>query len=238
MRTTINIIIPCYNPVEKDWADLIISEFQRLCQLVPEMTLSLVIVNDGSSKGTIQEGFATLSQQLPATKLISYTQNRGKGYALRQGVAAAEADYYVFTDVDFPYELESTATVIHTLLQRQGIAAGHRNKNYYKKVPLFRKLLSVAFRTFIRFVGIPVDDTQCGLKGFDNAGKAIFVQTTTDRYLFDFEFLVLAARKKTIPIYAVPVQLKDGVQFSTMGLNVLRTEFLNLIKILLYSKTK
>jgi glycosyltransferase involved in cell wall biosynthesis len=233
LKYKINIIIPCYNPPSSGWAANIVSEYQALQLLVPSYQLGLVVVNDGSTKGVKASDFDFVKKEIADSILISYEKNRGKGHALRQGIAASEADFYVFTDVDFPYQLFSVAKIMTSVVESKGIAAGYRNQTYYKKVPLFRKLLSIAFRSFIRFVGIPVSDTQCGLKGFDHEGKAIFLKTTTERYLFDFEFLILASRQKNIPIYSVPVQLKEGVQFTTMGWKVLQTEFFNLIKILM-----
>lgn len=232
-RIKINIIIPCFNPPSADWANNIIKEFKTIEQLLHNYKLGLILVNDGSTKGITENDFEAIRTQITDSQIIDYNTNRGKGYALRQGVAHSEADFHIFTDVDFPYKLHSIAQIIQTLVVKKGIAAGYRNQNYYQKVPLFRKILSIAFRSFIRLVGVPVSDTQCGLKGFDNNGKSVFLRTTIDRYLFDFEFLILAARQKNIPIYSVDVELKEGITFSAMGWQVLKTEFFNLLKILL-----
>lgn len=229
----LQLIIPCYNPTSEQWHENIIEQYQRFCEAVPEVKVALVIVNDGASSGINETHFDFFKEQNIDIQVITYNQNKGKGFALRQGIAQVQGDYYLFTDIDFPYELESMVAVTRALIAKNGIAAGFRNQNYYQKVPLFRKVLSKAFRTFISFIGIPVQDTQCGLKGFDNAAKEVFLRTTINRYLFDFEFLYLAAKQKNIPIYHVDVKLKDGVVFSTMGLNVLRTEAWNLFKILL-----
>jgi glycosyltransferase involved in cell wall biosynthesis len=229
----LKLIVPCYNPTSEHWHENIIEQYKRFCAAVPEVNVSLVIVNDGASKGIDESHFDFFKKQNIGIQVVTYKKNRGKGFALRQGIAQAQGDYYLFTDIDFPYELESMVAVTRALMAKNGIAVGFRNQNYYKKVPLFRKILSKAFRTFIRFIGIPIQDTQCGLKGFDNAAKIIFLKTTIDRYLFDFEFLYLAAKQKNIPMYHVDVKLKDGVIFSTMGLSVLRTEAWNLLKILL-----
>jgi glycosyltransferase involved in cell wall biosynthesis len=229
----LKLIIPCYNPISEQWHENIVEQYERFREAVPEVKVSLVIVNDGASRGINESHFDFFKNQNTDIQVVTYKENRGKGFALRQGIAQAEGDYYLFTDIDFPYELESMVAVTRALMTKNGIAAGFRNQNYYKKVPLFRKVLSKAFRTFISLIGIPVQDTQCGLKGFDNAAKIIFLKTTIDRYLFDFEFLYLAAQQKNIPIYHVDVKLKDGVIFSTMGLSVLRTEAWNLLKVLL-----
>ncbi len=79
---------------------------------------------------------------------------------------------------------------------------------------------------------MPVSDTQCGLKGFNTNGKEIFLKTTIDRYLFDFEFIFQCSRKKSILLKTVPVQLKDNVVFSNMKLKILMQESLNLIRVL------
>ena len=180
---SLHLIIPCYNPTSEDWHENIVAQYRRFCQAIPEIKVSLVVVNDGASKGIDETHFIYFKHQLSDIQIVTYKKNRGKGFALRQGIAQAQSDYYLFTDIDFPYELESMVAVTRALVEKNGIAAGFRNQNYYQKVPLFRKVLSKAFRFFISFIGIPVQDTQCGLKGFDNLGKAIFLKTTIDRCL-------------------------------------------------------
>ena len=51
------------------------------------LTIELIIVNDGSSKNVSVEHLKFLKSEIPAVKIISYEQNRGKGFALRKGVA-------------------------------------------------------------------------------------------------------------------------------------------------------
>jgi hypothetical protein len=68
----------------------------------------------------------------------------------------------------------------------------------------------------------------CGLKGFNNKGKAAFLSTTIDRYLFDLEFVFLAARMK-LNIAKVPVNLRDGVVLSKLNVRILATEGLNFL---------
>jgi hypothetical protein len=109
--------------------------------------------------------------------------------------------------------------------------AGNRDTAYYDRVPMFRRWLSKALRWVLRnLLRQPVDDSQCGLKGFDRAGKTVFLQTTIDRFLFDLEFLMLANGK--VKVTPVPVQLRDGVVFSQVGLKILATEGGNFLKLL------
>jgi glycosyltransferase involved in cell wall biosynthesis len=216
------------------WERVLTDNFKQLEAEVADLgvILCLAVVNDGSPRNVTATNVATLKQQLNTVQFISYDQNRGKGYALREGVKATEADYYVVTDTDFPYTLASMRRVIEVLLAKGGVAAGNRNTDYYQKVPLFRKLLSKLLRFMLRNVlRIPVTDSQCGLKGFDNAGKSIFLKTTIDRFLFDLEFLMLTNGK--VLVTPVPVELRTGVVFSKVGGKILMTEGRNFMKLFL-----
>lgn len=192
----------------------------------------LIVVNDGSARNASEANFEQLRALAPGAQVVSYAENRGKGHALRQGVAASDAELCLVTDADFPYTLESMKKVVQTLVERGGIAAGNRDTAYYEQVPAFRRRLSKSLRWLLRHVlRQPIDDSQCGLKGFDRAGRAIFLQTTIDRFLFDLEFLMLANGR--VPVTPVPVELRPGVTFSHVGAKVLATEGGNFLRLFL-----
>lgn len=227
---TLTIIIPCYNP-RPGWAQRVAEHFLAYQNASQLPTVRLTLVNDGSTQQVSEADFQFLRQAIPDIEIVSYSKNGGKGHALREGVRQSESDLYLFTDVDFPYTQASMLAIEQALSKRGGIAVGHRDTTYYIKVPWFRKMLSRSFRWFIRqLLSLPVEDSQCGLKGFDHAGKAIFLETTIERFLFDLEFLVLANGK--VKVYPVPVQLREGITFSTMGAKILWRESRNFLRIL------
>ena len=190
---------------------------------------NLTLVNDGSTRNVEPENLRQLVENVPGTQVVSYPTNRGKGHALRQGVAAADANFYLLTDIDFPYTLPSMGRVAQVLLEKGGIAAGNRDTGYYSNVPFFRKMLSQGLRwLLLRVIRLPVSDSQCGLKGFDRAGRAVFLATTIDRFLFDLEFLMLAGGQR-VPVVPVPVELRAGVVFSKVGWRILLTEGRNFL---------
>jgi hypothetical protein len=82
----------------------------------------------------------------------------------------------------------------------------------------------------------PIDDSQCGLKAFDNAGKAVFLETRIDRFLFDLEFLMLANGR--VRVTPVQVQLRDGVVFSQVGWKILAAEGKNFLRLLIQNMFK
>ena len=229
----LNVIVPCYNPPE-GWAEALAERFRNFAEAVSDRagTPGLIVVNDGSSGEAAGRNFQRLKELLPGAQLVTYAVNRGKGYALRQGVAASDADFHLVTDADFPYTIESMRRVALAVSDRGGIAAGNRDTAYYDRVPAFRRWLSKGLRWLLRNVlRQPVGDSQCGLKAFDADGKAVFLETTIDRFLFDLEFLMLANGRVTVT--PVPVELRDGVAFSKVGWKILATEGRNFLQLLL-----
>lgn len=224
--------MPCYNP-PPDWEAALAARFVAFQGIIADLmsTVRLVVVNDGSIRNATELNFKQLRQMLPEVQVVSYVENRGKGYALRQGVSYGEADFYVVTDTDFPYTLESMRSIVEVLRAKGGIAAGNRDTTYYERVPLFRRWLSQALRWLLRHVlRQPIGDSQCGLKAFDHIGRSIFLETTIDRFLFDLEFLMLANGRAVVT--PVPVQLRDGVIFSKVGWRILATEGRNFLWLL------
>jgi glycosyltransferase involved in cell wall biosynthesis len=229
-----NLILPCYNP-QPGWADNILASLSRLRELLPDVEPHVVLVNDGSLRGVEDADVARLKAEIPHFTYIAYSVNQGKGHALREGVTQAQHALCVFTDIDFPYEEASIASLYKTLKETGiDIAAGVRDASYYATVPKMRVAISRSLRFLTRqLLRLPVNDTQCGLKGFNARGKALFLRSQTQRYLFDLEFLYLAGRQQGLRVQAVPVRLKPDVVFSRMSPQVLLVEGRSFIKILL-----
>jgi glycosyltransferase involved in cell wall biosynthesis len=227
----VQIVVPCYNP-QPGWAEILAERYFALRSSLSGLCrLELILVNDGSTLGFDRGDVVKLQSAYSDIQFVDNQTNRGKGAALRSGVAITHAPYILMTDIDFPYTTQSMHTVVESLIQSGGIVSGHREENYYEKVPFFRQILSKSLRIMLKYVmRLPVTDSQCGLKGMDISGKALFLETTIDRYLFDLEFLQKANKK--VPVRPVSVQLREGVVFTQMGLGILRTEFGNFLKLL------
>jgi glycosyltransferase involved in cell wall biosynthesis len=192
----------------------------------------LVIVNDGSSYGVNEEVVKYISENHQNFKFISLKENRGKGFALRTGIENATGGYFIFTDIDFPYTRQSFKSILNGFEKGGNLIVGNRGQDYYKNTPIFRKLLSKSLRRIMKtFLKLPVDDTQCGIKGFDEKGKEVFLITKIDRFLFDLEFIKLSSKKGLI-VSSEKVQLKDGVVFSKIKFSILFRESINFIRIL------
>ncbi len=226
------VVLPSYNP-PAGWSQRLMPWAEALAAAVPALDWSFVLVDDGSTASPAEEA-RRLRERVSNLRWIAYQPNRGKGYALRTGFGAcAEADYFVFTDIDLPYTEASLLAVVAALTEgRADVAVGVRDATYYAQIPWRRRVLSQLLRRLLALLlRLPVDDTQCGLKGFNRAGWVVFQRTRINEFLFDVEFLRLAGRDPKLRVLAVPVQLRPDVELSSIGAGVMLRELVNLVRI-------
>lgn len=231
--TSLALVVPCYNP-QPGWGGRLSTRFQAFVNhptLSGKLATSLILVHDGTPKGLDSAELTLLKERVPGLTFIDLPQNRGKGFALRTGMQAAKANLYVYTDVDLPYTIDSMIAVVESLRQHGGVAAGERFDDYYEGVPLFRRILSrghrLAMKTLFR---LPVSDSQAGLKGFDERGREVFLETTVDRFLVDLDFI--ARCRGRVDVRAVRVELRPDIQFTDFGLGILKAEAGNFVAVL------
>ena len=87
-QPTISCVICAYNEAGKIGAVL------QAIQDHPALS-EIIVVDDGSGDDT-----AAIARSFAGVRLISYHPNRGKTYALSQGIAAATGDYLMLLDAD------------------------------------------------------------------------------------------------------------------------------------------
>lgn len=222
----IDLVLPVYNP-KSGWFAQAKSGLDAFTNAV-QKPVRLIIVDDGSPEQSVFTE-VEISEQV---QLIHSAKNQGKGAALRLGFAKADADIVLFTDVDFPYEIDSMKRMVEAIESGADVSLGYREDDYYASVPLFRKLLSETFRFVLKSIlRFPITDTQCGLKAMNQKGKAVFLQTTIDRFLVDMEFIKRTTKAQSMSVRPVVVKLRSDVEFSSMGVSVILAELANFIRV-------
>ncbi|HEY2163704.1 MAG TPA: glycosyltransferase family 2 protein [Gemmatimonadaceae bacterium] len=92
---TLSVLVPVYN--ERDTIDLIVDQINAT-----SMRKEIICVNDKSTDGT-----AAILDQLLAQgridRLIHHPENRGKGAAIREALAASTGDIVIVQDADLEY---------------------------------------------------------------------------------------------------------------------------------------
>lgn len=236
----LDLVVPYYNP-KQGWEQKLVGKFSKLVEEYfggDRNLIHLIVVNDGSRNRFSEAEMAYLRAHVPHIDIICYAENKGKGHALREGVAAAYTDYCIYSDNDFPFGLGIIKDMYDTLQQGADIVTGRRTRgNYFSHLPFKRKVISKGLAFVNRFVlRLQVTDTQAGIKGFNRLGKKLFLQTTTERFLFDMEFILLAGRITDIRIQELDVNVVEGTEMTDFSRKVMQQEFRNLIRIVLKKK--
>jgi glycosyltransferase involved in cell wall biosynthesis len=187
---TISVIIPVFNQQNK-----ICSSLEKIRQAVESAfsNYELIAVNDGSTDETLSilQCVALTDEHL---RIISYAPNRGKGYAVRQGILNSHGDAVLFLDSDLDISPHSIKDYIEKLSTSDLVIACKRHPKSSVTVPTSRAFLSRAFNLIVKVgIGLPQKDTQAGFKaGNGDIMRTIFRNASVNRYAFDVELLTIA----------------------------------------------
>lgn len=214
----LSLIIPAYN-FGDGLHDNIVELDEYLSAIADRF--EIILVDDGSKDGSVSK-----CSGIPNVSILRFERNRGKGAAIRAGVAQSKGQYVVFTDADLPYEMDDMKVVLSNLKEGFQLAIGDRTlagSTYYPST-YFRRFFS---RLFSRIVAIYISgdfgDTQCGLKGFQgDTARRLFRLCRIDRFAIDVEVLFIAI-SNGLSIKRVPVHLKHH---SKSSVNILTDPFL------------
>ena len=208
----LSIIIPVFNQQKK-----ITYSIKKIKQAV-ELWFSnyeLIVVNDGSTDNTLTflKGIALTDERI---HILSYTPNRGKGYAVRQGVLHSHGDVVMFLDGDLDIAPDSIKDYVESLSTADLVIASKRHPQSSVMIPRSRALLSRAFNLLIRLAtGIPQKDTQAGFKvGKGEIMRKIFRNASINRYAFDVELFTIASILH-LKVHEMPVVMKIDRRFNT-----------------------
>ena len=169
----------------------------------------VIFSNDGSKDGcdrTVEE------MGLPNVRVVGYSDNRGKGCAVRTALLAAEGDIVMFTDADLAYGTDVIKRVYDTFAENPDadmvIGSRNLNKDGYEGYTLIRKIASKVYIKVLCFVGgFKLSDSQCGCKAFTRETVAeIFPRCEVNGFAFDFE-AILWATKLGKKIKEMPVKI-------------------------------
>ncbi|MEG1847637.1 MAG: glycosyltransferase family 2 protein [Lachnospiraceae bacterium] len=98
--STISIVIPCYN--EEESIGHFYTAIQTLQQQLPEVTMELIFIDDGSKDGT-EQCLTALHARDNRVKYLSFSRNFGKEAAIFAGLRTATGDCVVVMDADLQH---------------------------------------------------------------------------------------------------------------------------------------
>jgi glycosyltransferase involved in cell wall biosynthesis len=228
----VDIILPCYNPPD-GWELSLIRHYRILERQLAPVPLQLILVNDGSTQqfGPVQ--IARLESAIPDIVIVSYALNRGKGYAIREGVRRTRHRYQICSDLDFPFGTEAIIAVYQKLLAGADVVAGERGDAYLQVLPAKRKMITRLSRAMNRMVlQLKIGDAQAGLKGFNTRGRELLLDTRVPGFLYDSEFMYKASKDPGLLIQPLPIYCRPEIRFSSFSIRLLTRELRNYLRIL------
>ena len=229
-RDKLNVIIPLYNP-HAGWEDHFVDHLSELENELKDSEFKVILVNDGS---TIHlAGIDRITDRFGYLQYYSYPDNKGKGYAIRYGIGISDADYYVYTDIDFPFGCKIILQT-YQLLKSSGvnIVIGTRDLSYFSKLPPGRRLYSFLLKEINYLItGFKIKDTQAGLKGLDNRAKKVLAATNINTFLFELEFLKNSLRQG-LTFELINVRCRPGIKFTNFRFKTLFKETIGLLKMI------
>lgn len=233
----LSIIIPAYN--SESFLGESMASLDRFTREL-KCSAEIIIVDDGSRDKTkeVAQNWANQPRSY-AARVISYSDNKGKGGAVAEGMLAASGKFRIFLDADLAYQPPQILRLLHVLEEGADVAVAsrvHPDSRYTISPNFFHYLYTrhVASRlinwTLRRLIIQHCRDSQAGLKGFsDEAAKAIFSRQMIRGFTFDVEVLYLA-EKMGLTIREVPVDYQyfnepTTVQFLSDGCGMLKDIF-------------
>lgn len=230
VRDKLSIIIPLFNP-HAGWENHFIDSISELKKELKETELTVILVNDGS---TIQiNNIEGIINRFSYLKYYSYPINKGKGYAIRYGINISDADFYVYTDIDFPFGCQIISqTYLKLKSSKTNIVIGTRDVSYFRMLPLKRRIYSFLLKELNYLVtGFKIRDTQAGLKGLDNKARKVLAGTKTNTFLFELEFLK-SSLNQGLTYELINIECRPGLSFTNFRARIILKETMSFLKIL------
>ena len=194
MQTNVAILIPAYEPDEK------------LVELITRLRrdfMHLVVVDDGSVKEGARDVFARVRGDVDA--LLVHEVNRGKGAALRTGIAwvrdhLPEVCAVVTADSDGQHASKDIVRVAEAVVDHPGgLVLGVRE--FTGTVPFRSRFGNTWTRILFRLItGLPVRDTQTGLRAIPRGLFDRMLAIAGNRYEYEIRMLVDARRHAMKPL--------------------------------------
>jgi glycosyltransferase involved in cell wall biosynthesis len=205
-------------------ADDIAANLKSTAELFESHSLpaELVPVDDGSPDITgkeILEFSKGANYRHVSVRPVICPANGGKGAALRAGFAASSGEFVMLLDGDLDISPVQTPFFFSAMREAGAdiVVGSKRHPASSVQYPWHRRIVSWVYFTIVRIaVGLPITDTQTGMKLFRRRmlGEALD-RMLVKTYAFDLELLAIA-RERGAKIAEAPVVIRFGSKFGAL----------------------
>lgn len=196
-----SVVIPCFNEE---------ANIESCTARVPAMGkwTEVIVVDDGSSDSTAEKVHRIMKRN-DRVRLISYSPNHGKGYAVKQGFDNAKGDIIMILDADMTVMPEELPLFFRPIADGTADFANGTRMIYPQEKQAMRFLNHIGnffFGTILSWLlSRKISDTLCGTKALKRTDYSN-IHMGADRW-GDFDLLFGAAENK-LRIVEIPVHYK------------------------------
>ena len=228
---TLSVILPVYN-----LAPVIEANLASVAQVLDTggFPYEMVPVDDGSTDGSaaairrFADAFAAAHPEGSAhtCRPVLLGQNAGKGNALKEGFFASSGAFVLLLDGDLDILPQSLPGFFAVMARDSAdiVIGSKRHPESKIQYPWHRRLASATYFALVRlFVGLPITDTQTGMKLFRRRvlGDAL-ARMLVKTYAFDLELLSIAYGRGA-RVSEAPVEIRYGMKFGALRPSTVRS---------------
>lgn len=202
----LSVIVPAYKEPQI---------FERVCELEAMLKsqeslydFEIIVVVDGKDSETWQSAQKAATAKI---RIEGYEPNKGKGYAVRYGMARAKGEIVAFIDGGLEISPASLRLALeHFQWYNADVIVGSKYHPASKVGASFtRRVVSRLTHWLVRVLfGLRISDTQAGLKIFRREVlEAVLPRLLVKRWAFDVEMLAVAHYLGFRKIYEAPIEL-------------------------------
>lgn len=217
----LSVIIPAYRE-EKT----IERNIHRIASVLDQIRYNheMIVVVDGSVDRTYRRA-KRLEKGMKNLQVVGYEDNRGKGYAVRFGMARSRGDIVAMVDAGMELNPNGISMCLeHLEWYNADIIVGSKRHPASKVDYTWeRRIISLAYQLLVLFLfGLNIRDTQVGLKFYRRKVlEKVLPRLLVKKYAFDIELLAVAHSLGFTKVYEAPVELR----FKFRGTSVLNRHF-------------
>lgn len=202
----VSVVVPYYNPGAEFTSNIV--DLLEVLQ-TSGVTHEVIAVSDGSTDGSTA---ALLALESPALVKVDLPNNRGKGAALRVGLARGRGRYIGFIDADGDIDCRALREFIRLaeMYEPDVILGSKRHPMSSVVYPPIRRVYSWGYQQIVRFLfRLNIRDSQTGIKLIRRDVLAtVLPRMVEKRFAFDLELFVVAHHLGFKKFFEAPITIR------------------------------
>ena len=207
-KNLLSVIVPAYNQEKTIRRDL--ENIDRVLKVgLKEYNYEIICIVDGRVDKTFEQAQKSNSKKI---KVYYYTENMGKGYAVRFGMDRAKGHLISFLDAGMDISPKGIMMLMaHMQWYNADVIVGSKRHPVSRvNYPLRRRVYSIGYHLCVKFLfGLPLTDTQSGIKIFKRkVVEKVLPRLLVKKYAMDIEILSVAKYLGFNRIFEAPIEVR------------------------------